>query len=120
MPDESTVRAWVLDDVEGFGPQYARAREIGYDCMAEELLQIADTPSLGVKTVTKPNGDIETTLGDMTDHRRIQIDARKWMLSKMLPKRYGDKLDLNHSGRIATQREMTEEELVSIATAGRV
>ena len=30
----------------------------------------------------------------MLGHRKLQIDTRKWMLSKMLPKIYGDKLEL--------------------------
>lgn len=90
MPSESTVRAWALDDVEGFAAQYARAREIGYERLADELLEIADTPQLGVKTTHKASGT-ETTEGDMIEHRRLQVDARKWMLAKMLPKKYGDR-----------------------------
>jgi Bacteriophage Sf6, terminase small subunit-like len=35
MPDERTVRRWALDDLEGFSTQYARAREIGYQGMAD-------------------------------------------------------------------------------------
>lgn len=92
MPAESTVRAWALDDVEGFAAQYARAREIGYEKRAEEILQIADTPLIGVKTKTNEKGEVERVEGDMIEHRRLQVDARKWMLSKMLPKVYGDKL----------------------------
>lgn len=99
---ESTVRAWALDDVgPGFAAQYARARGLGYDRLADELLRIADTPVPGVKTTTKPNGDVETIEGDMIEHRKVQIDARKWMLSKMLPKVYGDKVDVAHSGNVA-------------------
>ena len=119
MPAESTVRLWVLDDVEKFAAQYARAREVGYDCMSEEILELADTSRIGKKTTTKATGT-ETTEGDMVERSRLQIEARKWLLSKMLPKRYGDKIDLNHSGRILGSREMTEEELVSIAAGSSV
>jgi hypothetical protein len=55
----------------------------------------------------------------MIEHRRLKVDSRKWFLSKMLPKIYGDKLDLNHSGYIATPREMSEDDLERIASAGR-
>ena len=41
MPDESTVRDWAQTNAE-FSPQYARAREIAYHCMMDELLEIAD------------------------------------------------------------------------------
>ena len=91
MPAESTVRAWALDDIHGFAAQYARAREIGYHGLFDEMLEIADTTHEGVKTVQKATG-IETTTGDMIEHRRLRVDTRKWMLSKALPKIYGDKL----------------------------
>ena len=35
---------------------------------------------------------------DVIAHKRVQIDTRKWMLSKMLPKVYGDKLMQEHTG----------------------
>lgn len=90
-PAESTVRSWVMDDVDGFAANYTRARELGYERLADELLAIADTPIMGQKSVSKATG-VEITEGDMIEHRRLQVDTRKWMLSKMLPKRFGDKL----------------------------
>lgn len=98
FPSESTVRAWALDNVGGtFSAQYSRAREIGYSRLAEEILQIADTPMIGRK-IKQTGESIEETIGDMIEHRRLQVDSRKWMLSKMLPKIYGDKLNLEGSG----------------------
>lgn len=102
MPPESTVRLWVVDDREGFAAHYTRARDIGMDALADELLEISDTPVVGKKT--KVAGDkTETTEGDMIEHRRLQVDARKWYLSKVAPKKYGERLELagevqvNHS-----------------------
>lgn len=88
-----TVLDWVESHPE-FSAQYTRVRKIGYLTLAEEILEISDTPLLGVETKTKPDGTVETTEGDMLGHRKLQIDTRKWMLSKMLPKVYGDKLEL--------------------------
>lgn len=99
MPPEATVRLWVVDDVSGFAAQYARARDIGLDAMAEELVAIADTPQIGTKSVSKVTG-LEVTEGDMVEHRRLQVDARKWYLSKLAPKKYGDKQQIEHSGQI--------------------
>jgi hypothetical protein len=100
MPNEATVRVWALkDDPDlrpGFYTQYARAREIGYHSMFDGTLEIADTPLEGTKTKTLPSGLVEVTTGDMIEHRRLQVDTRKWMLSKALPKIYGDKII--HSG----------------------
>lgn len=97
LPAESTVRAWAVDDIEGFAAKYARAREIGYERLADEILHIADTPQIGSKTVSKASG-LEITEGDMIEHRRLQVDARKWMLAKMLPKKYGDKIETTLQG----------------------
>jgi hypothetical protein len=97
MPSETTVRRWALDDVEGFSAQYARAREIGYHGMFDEIKDIADTPKEGVTVTEKPTGT-ETRHGDMIEHRRLQVDSRKWMLARALPKIYGDKQSLEVGG----------------------
>ena len=103
-----------MDDFHGFSAKYSRAREIGYARLAEEIVKISDTPLLGEKKTVKPltmrnsDGDIvptgefleETVTGDMIEHRRLQVDTRKWMLSKMLPKIYGDKQTLEHTGTL--------------------
>jgi hypothetical protein len=96
MPSERTVRTWALED-ETFAPQYARARAIGYSTLFDQMLEIADTPQIGTKTVTKATGT-ETIVGDMIEHRRLQVDTRKWMLAKALPKIYGDKVTAEVSG----------------------
>jgi hypothetical protein len=99
LPTENAVREWVHDDKHGFAANYSRAREIGYSRLAEEILNICDTPLIGTKTTSKATG-VETTEGDMIEHRRLQVDTRKWMLSKMLPKIYGDKQQVELSGTV--------------------
>lgn len=81
MPSRSTVMKWLANH-EDFADQYARAREAQQDTYAEEIIHIADTAK-------------DANLA------RLQIDARKWHASKLAPKKYGDKLDLNHGGSIA-------------------
>ncbi len=98
MPAESTVRLWVIEDRSGFSAQYTRAREIGYHAMADETLEIADD---GTNDWTaRQNADGESALVVNSDHiqrSRLRVDTRKWMLSKVLPKIYGDKVqqDIN-------------------------
>lgn len=102
MPNRSTVAKWVVEDVAGFASQYARAREMGFDAMAEEALAIADTPVEGVRREESENG-VKEVREDMLGHRKLQVDARKWLLSKWSPKKYGDRqeIDLNVSGSLA-------------------
>ena len=96
MPAESTVRLWAADINHPISAQYTKAREIGYLGMGDELLEIADTPMEGVTVTTKlsKDGDMydETKRGDMIEHRKLQVDARKWTLARMLPKVSGDRL----------------------------
>lgn len=96
MPDCATVFAWMRKFPE-FLKQYARAKEESADAMAEDILDIADTPQIGSVTKTKADGSIETREGDMIEHRRLQVDARKWLASKLKPKKYGDRVDLTNS-----------------------
>jgi len=79
MPPESTVRQWVADDREGFSAKYAHARDIGLDHQADRIIEIADTEADPARA-------------------RVMIDARKWHLSKMAPKRYGEKISAEVSG----------------------
>jgi predicted DNA-binding protein YlxM (UPF0122 family) len=91
-----TDKAWV--------EQYTRAREAQADKMVEDLLELADRCRLGKKVTNKGDGTTETVTADMVERSRLQIDARKWLAGKMAPKRYGDKLDVEHSGNIIVNR----------------
>jgi hypothetical protein len=98
MPPESTVRLWALDDRNGFAAQYARAREIGYHSMADDLLEISDD---GRNDWMERNGDDGAGWvqnGEALARSRLRVDTRKWMLSKALPKVYGDKIVNEHTG----------------------
>ena len=94
MPHESTVRSWALDDREGFSTHYTRARELGYLRLADEILEIADDSSSDTLKDDQGNERLNT---EFVARSRIRIDTRKWLLSKCLPKVYGDKLDLSNS-----------------------
>lgn len=82
-----------------FGERYARARAMGYELMGEDVLEISDTTQEGEEVTLKPDG-MEVKRGDMLGHRKLRTDSRKWYLSKVLPKVYGDKLGLEHSGSV--------------------
>ena len=113
MPAISTVLDWVEQDPTGFGEHYARARKIGYALLADEIIQLSDKTHEWV-TVQELDPDGRPLLdeqgnprlkqvlmplsADVIAHKRVQIDTRKWMLSKMLPKVYGDKVTQEHTG----------------------
>lgn len=109
LPSESTVRTWALDDRDGFSAQYARAREIGYHAMADELLEIADDGRNDwMEREDGENAGYDAN-GEHLARSRLRVDTRKWMLSKALPKVYGDKLDVNHGGGLTVTVLDSEE-----------
>ena len=79
MPTTSTVCKWLIDNKE-FSEQYARAREKQADYFAEEIIEIADSAEAESAAVAKA---------------KLQIDARKWAASKIAPKKYGDKQEID-------------------------
>ncbi len=72
---------------------YRMACDERVESLFEEILEIADTTEIGETEKSTQNG-LEITRGDMIQHRKLKIDARKWYLSKVAPKKYGDKLDI--------------------------
>lgn len=96
MPDESTIRKWALHNEE-FAPMYARAREVGYLKMADDLLEIADDGSNDWMTRSTKSGDTyEVFNKEAAERSKLRVDTRKWLLSKALPKVYGDKIEATH------------------------
>jgi hypothetical protein len=128
MPGITTVFMWLsLSNGElwrdDFREQYARAKQEAADMMAEEILDIANKPTKGKVVITKTSKDkdgnevttTEVREDDMLGHRRLQIDTRKFLMAKMKPKIYGDKMDLTTDGeKIEIGRGMSIEEINAI------
>lgn len=96
MPAAGTVCDWVAQDVgPGFGEMYARARTAGLDVMADALIEIADDGSHDKRVDAKGNEIVDL---EHINRSRLRVDARKWYLSKMAPKRYGDRVQAEVTG----------------------
>jgi hypothetical protein len=93
IPDKATVFRWLAAH-EAFRDQYAHAREAQADKMAEEILDIADDGRND--TYTDDEGEVRTD-HDVIARSRLRVDARKWLVSKMAPKKYGDKVAIGGS-----------------------
>ena len=90
FPAWRTVYDWMGRDLE-LSASIARARDIGYDAIAEECLQIADTLEFGQKQVMTDEGTA-TTVEDMLGHRKLRIETRLKLLAKFHPTKYGDRV----------------------------
>lgn len=103
MPNRSTVHDWLLQaevleiiekkpELKEFSNQYEKSINLRTENMFDEIEDIADNTEQGVEKRTDAEGKvIETKEGDMLGHRRLRIDARKWYLSKVMPKKFGDR-----------------------------
>jgi hypothetical protein len=83
---------------ETFAKQYARAKEIQLETMAEEMLDIADDTSSDTRTIMRGEKEIEVQNAEWINRCRLQVDTRKWLLSKLVPKKYGDRVEQFISG----------------------
>lgn len=95
MPKQNTFFEWLNNDEEK-AKQYTRATEKRADVIFEEILEIADETSKD--TIITDKGEIPN--GEWMARSRLRVDARKWMLGKMNPKKYGEKIQTEHSGEI--------------------
>lgn len=92
MPGLSTVFKWLGEHPE-FVEQYTRAKEEQAETLADEIVSIADEQEYekvevdGVPLAVKFDSNAIA-------RNRLRVDARKWVASKLKPKRYGDKLAL--------------------------
>ena len=94
MPDKATVFRWLAKDAQ-FRDQYARAREAQAEHWADEILEIADDGSND--TYEDDNGNTRTDQ-EVVARSRLRVDSRKWLMSKLAPKKYGDKVENLHTG----------------------
>ena len=81
----TTFLVWTNDDAV-LNEQYAKARDALHSYWADEIMTIADTPVGSTDNGTTDSGAVQK--------QRLQIDSRKWLLSKLASKQYGDKLQV--------------------------
>jgi hypothetical protein len=81
MPSVQTVSNWMAAD-EAVSVSIARARGLGYDAIADDAMRIADDR------------------GDDPASRRVRVETRLKLLAKWCPKRYGEQLQIEHTGTV--------------------
>lgn len=97
MPNVVTVLRWVRANDE-FCNQYALAKQEQAEALADEIVSIADTADKDTANAVK-----------------VKVDARKWVAAKLLPKKYGEKQQIDMSVE-ATVRTLNDEQLRSKLT----
>jgi hypothetical protein len=94
MPSRKLFYEWVAKDKE-LSDHYAKVMDLRSDVLFDEMIDIADDTSND--TVYTETG--EKANSEWINRSRLRVDTRKWILSKMNPKKYGDKTDITTNGR---------------------
>ncbi len=96
-PAWRTVYHW-LEERDDFAARFAKARRLGFDAIAEDTMEIGDTPEVG-EIITKSEKDGTTIRReDMVAHRKLRVWTRLQLLAKWDPRRYGDLKQVELSG----------------------
>lgn len=89
MPTVATVYRWLFKDKD-FCDKYARAREDQADTYSDEIVDIGEEVPMMV--ITDEDGKVTKRVDPAGIQRnRLRVDARKWVASKLKPKKYGDR-----------------------------
>ncbi|MEQ9453381.1 MAG: hypothetical protein RLN76_02150 [Phycisphaeraceae bacterium] len=102
MPSRPTVMAWLNKHPEFFD-QYARARDIGYELLADEILDIADDGRNDWVERHDPENPGYRVNRENIARSRLRIDTRKWVLARMLPKKFGERAEAKVSSEVKLQ-----------------
>ncbi len=101
MPDRTTVNRWLAADPE-FAAKYARAREEQGDLMDDRQLDVVQ----------------KLESGEMDPHTaKVIVGVLQWRASKLVPKRYGDRLALDHAGEVTLNDAQLDARIDSLGAS---
>ena len=89
-----TFYEWIDND-EAKSKQYARACEARAETIVDEIIDLADTSNADMYLDDNGNAQID---GAAIQRSKLQVDTRKWLVGKLNPKKYGDKVDVTSGG----------------------
>lgn len=97
MPHWTVVYDWQTADKE-FSLRIAHARELGEEAIAQECIEIADnaTNDWMANNSTSPNAEPYRLNGEHVQRSKLRIETRLKLLAKWNPRKWGEKVDLNH------------------------
>lgn len=93
MPSITTVMRWLAEDKGKFREQYAHARDIQAEYLLDEMIDIADDSINDYEIVEGQ----ERVNHEHLNRSKLRIDARKWVIEKQSPKKYGSKQQIDHT-----------------------
>lgn len=101
MPSKTQILKWATDsDKQEFTDQYAQAMQRRTEYWAEEILDICDDGTNDwMERENKDGSTYNVVNNEAINRSRLRVDSRKWLMSKLAPKKYGDKIQQEVSGK---------------------
>ena len=96
--NEGTFRLKIVKEPE-LRTQYRASREMQAEAWSDQIVELADTIKIGQKTKQLADGGIEISTADMVERCRLQIDTRKWLMMRLHPAVYGEKVEQQITGK---------------------
>lgn len=98
MPCLTSVFTWIRKYPE-FLKQYDVAKEESAESHSDYMLEIADNAANDYMEALGDEGGIAYRLnGENIQRSKLRVDTRKWLASKLKPKKYGEKLHQEVTG----------------------
>jgi hypothetical protein len=107
MPKRRTVFDW-LDAYEEFRTKYARAREWQAETHVDEMQDIADDARNDWMEVNDPDNPGFRLNGEHIQRSKVRLEQRRWYAEKLLPKKYGLRQHIEHSGTVSIADALRE------------
>ena len=95
MPEKQTILRWLSSKPE-FCAQYEKAKQLAAEALAEDIFDIADDNAFDY--TEGADGQLRVN-NDAIQRARLRVDVRKWYLSKIMPKKYGEKQQVEVAGK---------------------
>lgn len=102
MPGWRVVYDWIRDD-EKFAAHIAHARELGFDAIAEDTIEIADNGTNDWMDKHGQDSPGYVLNGDHVQRSKLRIETRLKLLAKWSPKKYGERTQHEHSGKLSLE-----------------
>jgi hypothetical protein len=120
-PGIDTFYRWLNGNVE-FRESYTRAKEDGAEAVFNEIREIAEDDSGDLLKIKDDEGNVIDVKSNhaAVQRSKLKVDTYKWMLAKIMPKKYSDRLAIDgqteHTGRVdVSLKNKSDEELVKLA-----
>ena len=108
MPSSQTILRWVAS-FPVFREQYTKAREELLEHWADDILEISDNGTNDYVATHDPDNPGYRLNGEHYQRSRLRVDSRKWLLSKLAPRKYGDTQTLKVAGSLDTSPQSVDE-----------